>query len=763
MRRKLPRWTLVSMFIVLGAVAAFQIIRGTTATQADDKTSGPVIPPGGPKPIPFEVKGEPKPGTSAAKPGTTEPWRNRRPSNANLLHTVNDGNAPSSDAAPSNNIPSDEPRRTPATLDESAPVTTRFAPNGVASSGFPSADQSLNKTGVPAANGDPFGLRNAPAEGSRGQYGVRPASSEIPEVVDKGSSDRNVTLVAGNPPIPTDAPAWARDRDPSPSTPNKSPFPPAASKPNPWAADPPAATAMPDPRTETREPRQLPTSPFNAGATSNLGSGSNAANVGSNTLLPTAAPIAATAGDGSGRPGGKQLEGSQAPQVTLEKIAPREIQVGKPAVFEIKVRNTGTVIAQGVEIFDDIPKGTQLLRTVPAASRGPRNDLIWSIGPLKPGEESKVQVEVMPTTEGEVGSVATVHFRADASARTICTKPELTVQVAAPRQVMIGDDVTFSIKISNPGSGVASGVVLSERVPTGLQHAAGTELEFDVGSLKPGETRNMDLTLKAVTPGAVVNMVSARADANLKVTEKAELEVVAPGLKVVMTGPSKRFLGREATYTFSVTNPGTAAAKEIELTTYLPKGMKFVKANNSGQYDPRRNCVVWSLEELPPTETGAVQMTALPIEEGEQKLRIEAKAQQGLADMQESTITVDGVAAVLFEVADLADPIEVGGETTYEVRVTNQGSKAATNIIVSAIMPAEMKPLAAEGPTKHVIEGAKVTFEPLPRLSPKGDTVFRIRAQALRPGDARVKVQLMADELRQPVTKEESTRVYADE
>src|SRR5262249_46491278 len=47
--------------------------------------------------------------------------------------------------------------------------------------------------------------------------------------------------------------------------------------------------------------------------------------------------------EGGGRPGHKQLEGMQAPSLTLEKIAPQEIQVGKPAVFQIKVRNAGRV------------------------------------------------------------------------------------------------------------------------------------------------------------------------------------------------------------------------------------------------------------------------------------------------------------------------------------------------------------------------------------------------------------------------------------
>ena len=53
-------------------------------------------------------------------------------------------------------------------------------------------------------------------------------------------------------------------------------------------------------------------------------------------------------------------------------------------------------------------------------------------------------------------------------------------------------------------------------------------------------------------------------------------------------------------------------------------------------------------------------------------------------------------------------------------------------------------------------------FEPLARLAPKADVTFRVKTQALQAGDLRIKVQLLTDEMRQPITKEASTRVYTD-
>ena len=481
------------------------------------------------------------------------------------------------------------------------------------------------------------------------------------------------------------------------------------------------------------------------------------------TLPDDAAAGTSSIAGGTGQPGAKQLEGPQSPQVVVQKIAPREIQVGRPAVLRVVVRNTGPVAASEVEIHDQVPRGTRLLGTTPPASRAAREELVWSLGTLKPGGETSVEMQIMPTEEGEVGSVATVRFQADATARSIVTRPKLVVETAGVNRVLVGDDATLTFTVSNPGSGVATGVVLAEHIPAGLKHPGGGELEYTVGDLKPGESRQLQLRLKAVGPGTITNLITARADANLRAQHRFNVEVVSPQLDVAMAGPKRRYLEREATYQLSVSNPGTAPAKQVELVAYLPPGLKFVNANNAGRYDEGTRAVYWRLEELPVNQHGTVELTTLPIAPGQFSIKVHGAAQRGLAIEKEQPVLVEGLAAVLFQLSHTKDPLEVGGETTYEITIVNQGSKASSNLQVSVLLPAELKPLAAEGPTRYTIENNKVLFEGLPQLAPKSVAAFRVRAQGVRAGDLRVRCQLLTDEMQQPVVKEESTRVYADE
>jgi uncharacterized repeat protein (TIGR01451 family) len=479
----------------------------------------------------------------------------------------------------------------------------------------------------------------------------------------------------------------------------------------------------------------------------------------SEAITPT--PGLATA-DGTGRPGERILEGMQTPALTVQKSAPPEIQVGKKATFYIRVTNTSQRTAHRVQVLDEVPLGTQLIGTAPKANVSGAQ-VSWDLGTLGAGEERIVEMELMPTAEGEIGSVATVMFASQASAKTRCTRPQLALRLSANPRVMIGDKQIVQVEISNPGSGDATGVMLLENIPAGVTHEAGPALEFEVGTLHPGETQRLELVLTADQAGLIDNVMTARGDANLQVQANCQFEVIAPELKLSVDGPAKRILERQATYQVTVDNPGTAAARDVQLVTQLPKGMKFVSANNHGEYDPTTHSVYWSLPELPANVQGTVELTTLAIEAGEQTLQVATRAQQGLEDRTETRVLVEGIVALGFEVHDTVDAIQVGDETSYEIRVKNQGSKTATNVQVVASMPPGLRPHAGAGEARYTVQGDRVVFAPIPQLAPKADVLLQFRVQGLRAGDQRVTLQVVTDEVREPIIAVESTQVFADE
>jgi uncharacterized repeat protein (TIGR01451 family) len=609
----------------------------------------------------------------------------------------------------------------------------RYAPRAKpASKPYASAPASTDRYAAPSrpATPNPFDVATPPASPAP-IVATPPRAFEPPPTAAPTRPDYRVASAAPAPAPAVSPPAVPEDR-------------PA---PQPFEVSPQPVGAAPAAPIEFRTPPAASSIASEAPSTPPLG------------MQPSvgSAPV-----EGAGRPGDPKLEGPQQATLTVHKRGPREARVGQPCRFVISVRNTGAAPAEGVVLRDETPAGAQLDGAVPPASSD-GSQLVWQLGALAPGEEKSVEVRVTPLREGPIGSVASASFATRATATTRVTRPQLAVRMSAPPTVARGADQTVRIEVTNPGTGTATGVMIVETIPENLSHEAGSELEFEVGTLEAGKSRSLELVLHAERAGRVVNSLSVTADGGLQAEGRCEFEVVAPELAVAVEGPRRRYLARPASYTVSIGNPGTAAAKDVRLVTHLPKGMDFIRANNRGEYDPQTHAVYWSLAELPQGQRGAVELVAVPKAAGRHTLRVEGEASEGLRVEESQELTVEGVASLAFEVRDLEDPIDVGSATEYEVRVTNEGTKSATGVTVRVESPAGMKPLSAEGQTAHRVLASAVEFAPLAELAPGAEARYRVRLEGRQAGDQRVAVLVQSTDLDAPIRREESTRVYGDE
>ena len=461
-------------------------------------------------------------------------------------------------------------------------------------------------------------------------------------------------------------------------------------------------------------------------------------------------------------PGTIEMEGEQLPSLSIRKIAPAEVQVNHAAVFTTRIKNIGKITAYGVKITDYVPRGARLESAHPEYIRTPTGAIQWELVALEPGEEASVSMKVTPLTEGEIGSVATVSFATRVSVRTVSTKPQLMIRQTFNKTALIGETVLVNIVVSNPGSGDATGIVVEADIPTELSHVAGNELEYQIGTLRPGQSKQLQLRLLAKTAGLIQNILTVRGKGQIENRSIEPMRIVAPALQVSLRGPAIRYLNRQTTYAVDVVNPGTATARNVQLVAYLPKGLKFVSTDHHGEYDNSEHAVYWKLEELPPQIGDSVQLTAIAIEPGEQKVRLEGTADLGVRAQFEHVVRVQSVPELEFSVKDTADPIELGADTTYEIKVVNRGTRTATGVQIAVLFPQALKPIQGGGPSDVRIEGQIALFSPLQRLAPGADAVFRVKAKAIAPGDNVIRVQISSDDKTTPVTKEESTRVYSD-
>jgi uncharacterized repeat protein (TIGR01451 family) len=453
--------------------------------------------------------------------------------------------------------------------------------------------------------------------------------------------------------------------------------------------------------------------------------------------------------------------GAQSPVVYLEKIGPATVPLGKPMAYEVVARNTGSVAVFNVHVEDELPSGARFVGSTPTPDVQGEH-LLWNLGMLEPGAERRIKIEMMPGAEGELVSRATATFSASSAIATRVTRPQLAVSLTGPQRAMVGDPAVFQIQVANVGTGPATNVVVHDNLPSGLWHEQGQHIDADIGTLAPGESKTLNLQATAVKVGPQSNEAVVMADEGVRATAQASLSITEAMLALHVSAPHRRYLNREAEFTLEVSNPGSAPAQNVRVMDVLPEGLEFVSASDDAVYEAATRKLTWKLGTVASGDKRKLSLKTFAKGPGDLSSHALARADRGLEAKSEATVHVEGIPALVLDISVQDDPIEVGKETIYEIHVRNQGTAAAIGSQIAAAVPVGMAARDAAGPTAGVIQGQQVVFEPLPKLAPGGNLIYRVRAVGQQPGDLRFKVQLTAEHLSQPMHEERSTRVYGD-
>ena len=351
-----------------------------------------------------------------------------------------------------------------------------------------------------------------------------------------------------------------------------------------------------------------------------------------------------------------------------------------------------------------------------------------------------------------------VHIATGKTAKIWIT-PMLTLTKNAPAtRDSTCEAIPYTFVVSNPGSAPVTNVKFDDPLPDGLlgpQQAK--RLVADVGTLKPGESRQIRYTVTATRAGKFVNTATVKADNGLSAKATATTVVRQPKLAVTKVAPKTRYIGREIPYTLTVTNNGNGTAKATQLTDTLPAGATLVRASQGGRQSG--NKVIWDLGNIEPKGTKTVTLAIKANAAGTLKNVAVAKAICTEAQAATETV-VRGIPAILLECIDMVDPVEIGTQETYRIRVTNQGSAKDTNIDIVCTIPPEQTYVSSSGPTKATLKGNVLTFAPLPVLNPKAVATFKVVTKGAKAGDSRFKVSMTTDITTSPIMETESTHVY---
>jgi uncharacterized repeat protein (TIGR01451 family) len=270
-----------------------------------------------------------------------------------------------------------------------------------------------------------------------------------------------------------------------------------------------------------------------------------------------------------------------------------------------------------VTLHDPLPAGTATDWTIHPAYSGPGSCSITgstgsqvldcSFGDLAEGDSASVHISAGTSFDdcAEYDNTATAHSTNEpgitpASDTTTCLKPDLSVTKTADQlTVDAGDDIGFTISVSNTGPGTAKNVVLDDKPlpagsgsgvswsidsgPTGdvtpdcaITGAVGSqELKCDPVDLGAGKSFSLHVTAKTSVDECTRydNTAIATADNAPEAQDTAHIACNAPLLSVTKTADHATVnAGDDIGFTIAVSNIGQGTAKNVVMDDPLPAG-----------------------------------------------------------------------------------------------------------------------------------------------------------------------------------------------
>ena len=226
------------------------------------------------------------------------------------------------------------------------------------------------------------------------------------------------------------------------------------------------------------------------------------------------------------------------PVLTISKTGPDRLYIGRPAAYEITIRNNSNVPAKNAIMEDTIPAGVTGVKAT-AGAKLSGSKLVWEFGTLEPNSSKNVRVTYTPTKAGTLMNTATATaYCAEAVTSTMRTTvtgiPALSLEVVDIEDpIRIGNRATYVIRVENQGSAIATNIRIACFLENNVQYVSSagatagskdgpTIRFFPLGSLAPQATAAWRVVVEAVRPGDVRFKTVMNADQLSRPVEETE-------------------------------------------------------------------------------------------------------------------------------------------------------------------------------------------------------------------------------------------------
>ncbi|MBO1415887.1 DUF11 domain-containing protein [Streptomyces sp. FH025] len=414
------------------------------------------------------------------------------------------------------------------------------------------------------------------------------------------------------------------------------------------------------------------------------------------------------------------------------------VHVGDTVNYTYTVTNTGTAPLTNVAVADDLTPVTCGQTTLnPGQSTTCHGSYVVTPADLQAGHVTNIAVATATGPQGETVESPPAEVTLEVIGVGLL---ELIKRVDTPGPVHVGDTVNYTYTVTNTGTATLTNITVTDDHVTSVTCAQ--------TSLNPGQSTTChgsyvvtttDLQAGHVTNTARASGTNPQGQSIQSSPEQATITVIGVGALELTKQPDTTgpfHVGDTVTYTYAVTNTGTATLTNIAVTddhvTSVTCGQTTLDPGQSTRCD---GSYVVTAADL---QAGHVTNTAHATGTTHQGETVQSPPAQ-------ATVTVIGVGRLqVTKQPDTPGPFQVGDTVNYTYTVTNTGTATLTNIAVTddhvtsvTCAPTTLNPgqsstchgsyviTAADGQAGHVTNTAHATG-----TDPQGQTVQSPPAQA---------------------------------
>jgi len=298
--------------------------------------------------------------------------------------------------------------------------------------------------------------------------------------------------------------------------------------------------------------------------------------------------------------------GTQA-DLTITKVGPASANTGQNITYTVSVKNNGPSDATSVVVSDTTPTGLAFISN----SGGCTTAYPCSLGTIISGQTVTISSTYsVPANFSGTGVTNTASVTSaindpnttdnSASASTaIGQNTDLSISKSGPTTASPGQNIVYTITVTNNGGVAAPNVTVTDATPTGTTFVSNTgactsAFPCNIGTLNPNTSATITSTFNVpanFTGTQVTNTASVASGIgdpnNSNNASTFTTNIVPPSgstpsadIKVTKSGPAQAFANDFVNFTIDVLNNGPSDAANVIVSDTTPAGLTFV--SNSG-------------------------------------------------------------------------------------------------------------------------------------------------------------------------------------